>query len=71
MERLVINIPDAKSNIVKQILHSLGVAVSGHETPIKGDYKKRLINVSIWTDTDLKQVEYGSQSFNDLKSEEW
>jgi hypothetical protein len=29
MEKLIINIPDAKSNIVKQVLHSLGVILPG------------------------------------------
>lgn len=71
MEKLIINIPDAKSNIVKQILHSLGVTIPGHEAPIKGDYKKRLLNVSTWSDEDLKTIEDSSKSFNNLKAEEW
>jgi hypothetical protein len=71
MERLVINIPDAKSNIVKQVLHSLGVAVPGHDIPVKGNYRKRLLKVSAWSDEDLKPVENSGKSFNDLKAEEW
>lgn len=71
MEKLVISIPDAKSNIVKQVLHSLGIAVPGHDAPVKGDYRKRLVKISTWSDEDLKPIKDGNKSFNDLKTEEW
>lgn len=71
MEKLVINVPDGKSNIVKQILHSLGVTVPGQDAPIKNDYKKRLQNVAVWPDEDLKQIEDSSKTLNNLKAEEW
>ena len=71
MEKLVINIPDAKSNIVKQVLHSLGVILPGEIAPVKSDYKKKLLSISTWSDEDLKPITDSSQSFNDLKAEEW
>jgi hypothetical protein len=71
MEKLVINIPDSKSNIVKQVLHSLGVTIPGHDAPIKGDYKKKLLNVKVWATEDLREIEDASKAFNDLKAEKW
>ncbi len=71
MEKLVINIPDGKSSIVKQVLQSLGVYPGGHEVPVKGEYKKRLLQISTWSDEDLKAMEDGHKSFNDLKAEGW
>jgi hypothetical protein len=71
MEKLVINIPDGKSGIVKQVLQGLGVYPSGHKAPVKGEYKKRLLHISTWSDEELKTIEDGGKSFNDLKAEEW
>jgi len=71
MEKLVINIPESKSNIVKQVLHSLGVTVPGYNAALKGDYKKRLLNISSWTEEDLKPIEDAGKNFGDLKAEEW
>lgn len=67
----MINIPDGKSNIVKQVLHGLGVYPNGHDAPVKGDYKKRLLRISAWSNEDIKPIEDGGQSFTDLKAEEW
>ena len=71
MEKLVINVPDSKSNIVKQVLHSLGVTVPGHNAPLKGDYKKRLLNIATWAEEDLKPIVNAGKNFGDLKAEEW
>jgi hypothetical protein len=71
MEKLVINIPDGKSNIVKQVLHGLGVYTIGDDAPVKGDYKKRLLQVSVWSDEDIKTIKYSGRSFSDLKADEW
>ena len=71
MEKLVITIPDAKSTIVKQVLHSMGVLLPGQVSPKKGDYRNRLLNVSVWSEEDLKPVSDSGQSFNGLKAEEW
>ena len=67
----MINIPDAKSNIVKQILHGLGIATPGYNIPAKSDYKKRLLEISTWSAEDIKPIEDASNAFNDLKAEEW
>ena len=71
MEKLVINVPDGKSNIVKQVLHSLGVTIPGYDAPIKGEYKKSLLKITVWSAEDLKQIEDASKALNNLKAEEW
>jgi hypothetical protein len=71
MEKLVINLPEAKSNIVKQILHGLGIATPGYAVPAKSDYKKRLLEISTWSAEELKLIEDAGKGFNNLKAEEW
>ena len=67
----MINIPEGKSSIVKQILHGLGVYPNGQDAPMKGDYKKRLLQISTWSEEDIKTIEGSGKSFTDLKAEEW
>jgi hypothetical protein len=71
METLLINIPDGKSDIVKKVLHGLGVYLNDQDEPAKGDYKKQLLQISIWSEEDIKVIEESDKSFNDLKAEEW
>jgi hypothetical protein len=71
MEKLVIDIPDKRSSIVKQILQGLGVTIHGVALPVKGNYRQKLLNISAWTEDDLKVFEENKQGFNDLKAEEW
>lgn len=67
----MINIPEGKINIVKQVLHGLGVYPNDRDAPAKGDYKKRLLQVSTWSDADIKTIEDSGRAFTDLKAEEW
>lgn len=71
MEKLVINIPNQKSTLVKQILQGLGVTILDSASFPKTDYKQKLTKVSTWTEDDLKDFEEGSKAFNNLKPEEW
>ena len=71
MEKLVINVPDAKSNIVKQILHGLGVDIPGQKAVVKGNYKEKLLKVSKWSDDDIKGLRESLISFSNLRSDEW
>lgn len=63
MERLVINIPETKSNMVKKVLHSLGVSITGVETPKKGNLRQKLLNGPTWTEEELKLIEEARKSF--------
>jgi hypothetical protein len=71
MEKLVINIPDQKSTLVKQILEGLGVTIQGSSDTPKADYKKKLIQVSTWSEEDLKSFKDGRTAFDNLKIEQW
>lgn len=67
METLIINIPDKKSTLVKQILKGMGVTIQQTGKTIPSNYKQKLAQVSVWTDEDLKAFEEGSKAFENLK----
>lgn len=71
MKKLVIDIPDKRSSIVKQILQGLRVTIHEVALPVKGNYREKLLNVSAWTEDELKVFEENKQRFNNLKAEEW
>ena len=71
MEKLVINVPEQKATLVKQILLGLGVTIQGTSAVVKSKYKDKLTRVSIWSDDDIKALDGANQAFNDLKTEEW
>ena len=43
MEKLIINTPDTKSNQVLKL-------------PVKGNYQQKLVNVSEWSEDDVKPL---------------
>ena len=71
MERLVIEIPEKKSTLIKQLLTELGAVIKQENAPALSDRKKRLANISVWSDDDLKVFEESKQAFNNWKPEEW
>jgi hypothetical protein len=71
MEKLVINVPEMKSSIVKQVLHGLGVNIEGYISLPRGNYKEKLLNVTTWSDEDMKPVKEGGELLNKFKAEEW
>jgi len=56
MERLVINIPESKSNLVKQILKGLGVTIQQENESNPSVYKQKLTKVTTWSDEDLSEI---------------
>jgi hypothetical protein len=71
MERLVIDIPDAKSILVKQILRGLGVTIQQEIKSQPSAYKKKISQVSNWTEEDLKTFDEGKNAFENLTPSEW
>lgn len=71
MERLVINIPEEKSKLVKQILKGLGVVIQKESKINTSDYKNKLTKVSVWSDEDFSDMEEGRKSFENLKPPKW
>jgi len=53
METLIINIPEKKSNLVKQILKGLGVTIQQADKTSIAAYKQKITTVSTWTDDHL------------------
>lgn len=68
MEKLTINIPETKSALVKQILRELGVIIQPSEnTKTVSDLRKKLANVSVWSEDDLSVFEESKKAFENLK----
>jgi cysteine synthase len=70
MVTLVINIPETKSTLVKQILKGLGVTIQEKPSTTSA-YKDKLTKVSTWNNEDLKAFDEAKDSFNGLKSQQW
>jgi hypothetical protein len=71
MERLIINIPETKSTLVKQILRELGVVIQTEQQISQSEFKKDLKNVSVWSDEDLKVFDDTKSAFENLKPQQW
>ncbi|WP_432713788.1 hypothetical protein [Pedobacter sp.] len=71
MERLIINIPETKSSLVKQILKELGVVIQPEKKANTSDFREKLANVSVWSDDDLKVFEESKMAFENLKAQQW
>lgn len=71
METLIINIPDKKSTLVRQILKGLGVTIQENSQTKESVYRKKLLKVSTWEEEDLKNFEDSRKSFEDLRPQQW
>jgi hypothetical protein len=71
MEKLVINIPEKKSTLVKQILKGLGVIIQQETHPNTSAYKQKITKISTWSDDDLKVFEENKKAFENLKPQQW
>lgn len=71
MQKLTINIPQNKTELVKQLLKGLGINFELESTSSLSNYKEKLLKVSIWSDSDLEGFEKGKSAVNSLKPEQW
>lgn len=71
MERLIIEVPDQKSSLVKQLLTELGVTIQSENAVDKSTFKQNLLKVSVWTDEDVKDFEKNIKTLKNWKPEEW
>ena len=71
MERLTIDIPETKSSLVKQILKELGVVIQPEKKASLSEVREKLVNVSVWSDDDMKVFEESKKAFENLKPQEW
>lgn len=71
MQRLVINIPNSKSTLVKQILKGLGVTFQQESKSSSSTYKKKLTKVTTWSDEDISTLEESKKAFGDIEPQQW
>jgi hypothetical protein len=57
MEKLTINIPSDKIDMVKKVLEALGVTFQKPKSVKSKTRKEKLLKVSVWTDEDLTVFE--------------
>lgn len=70
MEKLIINVPESKSALIKAVLKELGVTIE-QEKMDKEAHLKEIANMPIWSDEDLKPMEDAREAFNSLKPAQW
>lgn len=56
MEKLIINVPESKSTLVKAVLKELGVTIE-QEKMDKETHLKEIADMPVWSDEDLKPME--------------
>jgi len=71
METLIINIPEKKSALVRQMLKDMGVTIQQAGKKDISGYKQKLTQVSVWSDDDLKVFEESKKAFENLKPQQW
>jgi hypothetical protein len=58
----------------KEVLDFLDFLLGKRETEIKHkteDYKKKILNVSVWSDSDIDEMKKNIQQFGQWKAQEW
>ncbi len=70
MEKLIINVPEEKSALVKELLKELGVTIEHKKMDMEA-YRKDLAQVSTWSDEDLKVFKENTQLFNGINPPKW
>ena len=70
MEKLTINVPEEKSQLITALLKELGVTIELEKMDMEA-YRKDLAQVSTWSDEDLKVFEENTQHFNSINPPKW
>lgn len=69
MEKLIIEVPEEKLQMVKDLLKAVGVKHSNF--PKERIKKDTLTKVSVWTEKDIEAIETVSKSMQSLSIREW
>jgi hypothetical protein len=69
MEKLIIEVPHEKIQMVKQLLKAIGVKHISY--PKDRINKDALTNVSVWTEKEIEAIERVSKSMQSLSIREW
>ncbi|WP_419801500.1 hypothetical protein [Mucilaginibacter sp.] len=69
MEKLIINVPEEKSQLVKQLLKELGVTIEQEKMDMEA-YRKDLAQVSTWSEEEVKIFEETIEHLNKTELQE-
>jgi hypothetical protein len=70
MEKLIIDLPEEKSTLVKQLLKELGVKFDSISLEDNKD-KAFLSNVSVWSEKEIQSIIEVSKSLGSAPIQEW
>ena len=62
--------PDARKQVLDFMEFLLSKAMKP-EDPVKTDYKKKILKVSVWSDAEIDLMIKNQQQFNQWKAQEW
>lgn len=62
--------PDARKQVLDFIDFLLSKELKSQES-VKSDYKKKILNVSVWSEEDIDLMIQNQQKFNQWKAQEW
>jgi hypothetical protein len=71
MEQITINIPDLQSEEIKSFLKSRGIAVNSPKSLNMDAYRKKIANIGVWTDEDIKVFNENRKVLDNFNPQEW
>ena len=71
MERITINSPDSQSEEIKSFLKSKGIVVDSPKSLNIEAYQKKIANIGVWTDEDLKLFDDNRKLLDNFNPQEW
>ncbi len=70
MEKLIINVPEGKSALIKELLKELGVTIQQEKIDMEA-FKEKILQIPVWSDEDVKPIEEARSAFDSLKPVQW
>ena len=71
MQRITIDIPDSQSEEIKSFLKSRGIAVDSPKSFNIEAYRKKIANIGVWTDEDIKVFDDNRKVLDIFNPQEW
>ncbi|MBE0638380.1 MAG: hypothetical protein IH598_07665 [Bacteroidales bacterium] len=62
--------PDARKQVLDFIEFLLSKELKSQDS-VQSDYKKKILEVSVWSDADVDLMIQNQQNFNQWKAQEW
>lgn len=71
MERITIYIPDSQSEEIKSFLKSKGIALDNPKPLDMIAYRKKIANIGIWSEEDIKVFDQNRKLLDNFNPQEW